>query len=105
MAFIIAAIDSQDRRRKVQSDLADAGHTVVTFSDGISALAEVVDGMPDAVVIGERLGDLASAQFCAAVQRHPHVAATPVVISSGDDLPQAVEDALGGSPESPHAAG
>jgi CheY-like chemotaxis protein len=108
MAFIVAAIETQERRRRVQSVLAAAGHTVVMFGDGTRALAEVVDGRPDTVVIGDRLGDLTSAQFRAAVRAHPEVARIPVVVSSGGpreddarwrdrDLREAVAAALGGA--------
>lgn len=59
----------------------------MVFRDGWRALAEVVDGAPDAVVIGARLVGPSCAQFCAALRAFPAVAAIPVVISAAAPTP------------------
>lgn len=82
MAFIVAAHRSADTRAIVRSVLEEAGHTVVLFSDGAHALAEITAGMPDAVVLDDRLGGMSGLEVRSALRACPVVAGIRVVVCS-----------------------
>lgn len=135
MAFVVAALGTGRTRQLVESVLGGAGHAVVSFGAGGPALAEVLAGLPDVVVLDDDLTGMTALHVRAAIRSSAPLAGIPIVICStaladpqvrvlgargdlvigradlGANLPAAVATALAGRPApqahrvSPLAAG
>jgi len=80
MAFLVAAFRGFGSRETACTALSAAGHTVVLFGDGAPALAEILAGQPEAVVLEDRLGRMNAGQVRAAMRADPATAAIPVIV-------------------------
>jgi CheY-like chemotaxis protein len=80
MAFVVAAFRRRDGRRIVHTSLAADGHTVVLFDAGVPAVAEVLAGAPDLVMIEGQLADMIAVQVCQALRWHPCTVGVPLVV-------------------------
>jgi CheY-like chemotaxis protein len=80
MGFVVAAFRRTDVQRMVRSALERDGHTVVLFKAGRPAIAEVVAGAPDLVVIEAQLLDMGAVEMCRTLRLHDPTIAVPIVI-------------------------
>jgi len=82
---ILIVDDSKTIRRTAESLLSNAGHNVVTASDGFSALAEVVEHHPDIIFLDIMMPRLDGYQTCALIKNNEKFRNTPVIMLSSKD--------------------
>jgi CheY-like chemotaxis protein len=80
MGFVVAAFRRPDIQHMVRLALGRDGHTTVFFKAGVPAIAEVVDGAPDLVVVEGQLLDMDAGDVCRTLRRHDSTMAVPIVI-------------------------
>lgn len=89
MAFIVAAIPDLQTRDRIQELLTAAGHIPVLFSCVVPAATEVLDGLPDAVVLDIRLPEPGVLHVLTAMHGQASAASIPVLVYGPVAGPQA----------------
>ena len=79
----VLVVDDQDTNRELISDmLASEGYDVVTAQDGLDALNQLAEPLPDVIISDLRMPRMSGFEFLAVVrQQFPHV---PVLVISGE---------------------
>ena len=77
--------DSKSARRVSTAHLTTAGFTVITASDGFTALADVVEHQPNIILADIVMPRLDGYQTCALLKRNPDYQSIPVVLVSSRD--------------------
>jgi CheY-like chemotaxis protein len=80
MAFIVAAIRDTATRGMIEAALAGLGHAVVFFRGGVPAVAEVLAGIPDLVILDGGLVDIGVLHVVQVMRAHPSTAVIPVLV-------------------------
>ncbi|WP_142811096.1 response regulator [Tepidiphilus olei] len=82
---ILVVDDSNTIRRSAEIFLGQAGHTIVLAEDGFSALAKVVDFMPDIIFVDVMMPRLDGYQTCALIKQNPKFRHIPVIMLTSKD--------------------
>lgn len=82
---ILVVDDSNTIRRSAEIFLGQAGYEVVLAEDGFSALAKVVDFMPDIIFIDVMMPRLDGYQTCALIKQNPKFRHIPVIMLTSKD--------------------
>ncbi len=77
--------DSQTIRSTAVSLLKEVGCEVLTANDGFEALAKIVDGRPDIILLDIMMPRLDGYQTCALVKHNTEFRQTPVIMLSSKD--------------------
>jgi CheY-like chemotaxis protein len=88
---VLVADDSPAACEVAADLLQEAGHKVLTASDGPEALARIRDHHPDAVVIKLMLPGLTAFELLREIRRDPRLCRTPVLIVSRVYKPDMVQ--------------
>lgn len=80
LARILVCDDEADLLELVAFNLRQAGHSVTTVRDGMSALAEARRQKPDLIVLDLMLPDLAGTEVCRRLRKDPVTQSIPIVM-------------------------
>jgi DNA-binding response OmpR family regulator len=93
MARIIFAEDDDAMRSMVTDVLTAAGHAVIAFADGGSAIAQVKAEPPDLVLLDYRMGTPDGFEVCRQIKDDPRLEHVPVLLLTAEND---VEDRIEG---------
>jgi two-component system alkaline phosphatase synthesis response regulator PhoP len=95
MKLLILVVDDESTmRRLLRFMLEHAGFTVVEAEDGYSALAQVNDARPDAIILDVMMPSMDGLQTCQILRGQEATADLPVIMLSAKTTPQAIIDGL-----------
>ena len=97
MAQILLVEDAPDNRNIAELILLDAGHTVVSVTDGVSAIAAAVDIHPDVILMDLSIPRIDGWEATRRLKLDPATSSIPVIAFTAHALPNDIERA--------HAAG
>lgn len=97
MAQILLVEDAPDNRNIAELILVDAGHTVFSVTDGVSALIAAADIQPDVILMDLSIPRLDGWEATRRLKLNPTTSAIPVIAFTAHALPNDIERA--------HAAG
>ena len=80
MATVLLAEDDADIRFLVTFKLERAGHCVRGFGDGLSALADAREHLPDLAILDIMMPAMSGLDVCRELRRDPATAAVPVIL-------------------------
>ncbi|AEV81201.1 hypothetical protein ACWT_0188 [Actinoplanes sp. SE50] len=80
MAFIVAAITDRHTRDRIQELLTAEGHIPMLFSRATPAATEIVDGLPDVVVLDAYLPEPEMTHVLTVMHEHAATAGIPVLV-------------------------
>jgi len=80
MATILLAEDDADIRFLITFKLAQAGHQLRVFADGLSALADAREHAPDLAILDFMMPGMSGLEVCKELRKDPATANTPVII-------------------------
>jgi two-component system phosphate regulon response regulator PhoB len=97
MAFILVVEDEADLQQIVAYNLRQAGHEVVTASNGEQALVQVRQRVPDLMVLDLMLPGMSGTDVCRAVKQDPATrqAAVLMLTAKGSEIDRVVGFELG----------
>jgi two-component system phosphate regulon response regulator PhoB len=97
MAFILVVEDEADLQQILAYNLRQAGHEVVTASNGEVALAEVKQRVPDLIVLDLMLPGMSGTEVCKIVKQDPATrkAAVLMLTAKGSEIDRVVGFELG----------
>ncbi|MEK7520311.1 MAG: response regulator [Patescibacteria group bacterium] len=95
MATIVLIEDETALQRTLAAALKDAGHTVVTASDGAAGLALAREHKPDAVILDLILPKMDGFSVLEALKKDKTTAHIPVVVLTNLEGPEDVERVVG----------
>jgi two-component system phosphate regulon response regulator PhoB len=97
MAFILVVEDEADLQQILAYNLRQAGHDVVTASNGEAALAQVQKRLPDLIVLDLMLPGMSGTDVCRAVKGDPATrsAAVLMLTAKGSEIDRVVGFELG----------
>jgi len=79
---LLVVDDEPALREVISSTLVARGYDVVTAKDGLEALDQLVESLPDMIISDLKMPRMSGFEFLAVVrQRFPHV---PVIATSGE---------------------
>jgi CheY-like chemotaxis protein len=94
--WILVVDDDRDIRDVVVLLLGLEGYEVVGACDGLDALGQIRErGRPGAVLLDLRMPRMSGADFVRALRRDPALAATPIIVVSGDTTATDVAASIG----------
>jgi len=82
MAKILIAEDEQDIRELVAFALRFAGHDVIAFTNGLEALENSKEIMPDLILLDVRMPVMTGYEACERIKSNPATTHIPVVFLS-----------------------
>ncbi|MGD0604668.1 MAG: response regulator [Streptosporangiaceae bacterium] len=80
MATILLAEDDADIRFLITFKLAQAGHQLRVFGDGLSALADAREHAPDLAILDFMMPGMSGLEVCRELRKDPATAHIPVII-------------------------
>jgi two-component system phosphate regulon response regulator PhoB len=97
MAFILVVEDEADLQQILAYNLRQAGHEVVTASNGEAALVEVKQRVPDLIVLDLMLPGMSGTEVCKIVKQDPATrkAAVLMLTAKGSEIDRVVGFELG----------
>jgi two-component system phosphate regulon response regulator PhoB len=97
MAFILVVEDEADLQQILAYNLRQAGHEVVTASNGEAALAQVRQRVPDLIVLDLMLPGMSGTEVCKLVKQDPATrqAAVLMLTAKGSEIDRVVGFELG----------
>jgi CheY-like chemotaxis protein len=97
MKWILLADDSPHAQRMGERILRDEGYSVVTVSDGETALLRLKDVRPDLVLADATLAGVSGVEICKFVKSAPDLANAKVALTVGalEDFDEAQSNAAG----------
>lgn len=93
MAHILIVEDAPDNRNIAELILLDAGHTVVSVSDGASALTAAAHIQPDVILMDLSLPRVDGWEATRRLKSNPATSAIPVIAFTAHTLPADLERA------------
>lgn len=89
---ILVVEDEVDLAEVVSYNLRQAGHEVVTITEGAPALAELRHRRPDLLVLDIMLPDISGIEVCRRLRRDPTIAQVPVIMvtAKGEEVDRIV---------------
>jgi two-component system phosphate regulon response regulator PhoB len=97
MARILVVEDEADLRQVLEYNLRDAGHEVVTFSEGRKAVTWAAEETVDLVLLDLMLPDISGLEVCRSLKANPRTREVPVVMvtARGEEIDRVVGFELG----------
>ncbi len=80
---VLIVEDSQTLRQMTQMTLEERGYTVLTASDGLTALQMLAETIPDIVVLDINLPDVDGFEVCKRIKADPRTRYVPVIMATG----------------------
>ncbi len=80
MATILTADDELDVLELLNINLRRAGHEVVTAADGLTAVKQAQEVIPDLMILDLMLPELHGFYVCEAIRRHPTTRHIPIIM-------------------------
>ena len=93
MAQILLVEDAPDNRNIAELILLDAGHTVISVADGVSALAAASDVHPDVILMDLSIPRLDGWEATRLLKLNPATSSIPVIAFTAHALPNDIERA------------
>lgn len=93
MAFILVAEDSPELREVYQRHLENAGHRIITASNGLDALAATLQFTPDLILMDLEMPQMDGLQALTCLKTDPryhNVRHIPVVLLTSHALPSEI---------------
>ena len=91
---IVIIEDEPDTAEMYAEMMRISGYEVVKYFGGLSAVAQLVDQKPDAVVLDLMMPDLSGLEVLNYIKEQPGLSSLPVIIVSAKTLPEDVEAGL-----------
>lgn len=91
---ILVIDDDDDTRETLVGLLIDEGFEAEGALSGAAALSRMDGFVPDAILLDHFMPVMNGEQFRAAVQAHPAWARIPIIVCTGDTVPQQVAAAV-----------
>lgn len=91
---ILIVDDEITVRRLLRFMLEHAGFTVVEAEDGYSALTQVKDARPDAIILDVMMPNMDGLQTCQILRGQEATADLPIIMLSAKTTPEAMVDGL-----------
>jgi len=82
---ILVVDDSPTVRKLISGKLEKSGHVVVCASDGVEALEQLENGLPDLVLLDITMPRMDGYEVCKQIRSNPEAKDLPVVMISGKD--------------------
>lgn len=82
---ILVVDDSPTVRKLISGKLEKSGHVVVCASDGVEALEQLENGLPDLVLLDITMPRMDGYEVCKQIRSNPQAKDLPVVMISGKD--------------------
>jgi CheY-like chemotaxis protein len=80
VARILVVDDEQDLVRVVVKIMEGRGHRVTTAKDGLDALTQVADELPDAIILDAQIPKIDGQEVCHRLKRDPRTRGVPIVM-------------------------
>jgi CheY-like chemotaxis protein len=80
VARILVVDDEQDLVRVVVKIMEGRGHRVTTAKDGLDALSQVADELPDAIILDAQIPKIDGQEVCHRLKRDPRTRGVPIVM-------------------------
>lgn len=91
---IVIIEDEPDTAEMYAEMMRISGYEVVKYFGGLSAVAQLVDQQPDAVVLDLMMPDLSGLEVLNYIKEQPGLSSLPVIIVSAKTMPEDVEAGL-----------
>jgi CheY-like chemotaxis protein len=85
MPYILVVEDHDDSARILTSLLTRCGHAATRVADGKQALAAVIQGVPDVIVLDVHLPEMDGVEFLRVLRGHPQWQSIPVILLTAAD--------------------
>jgi DNA-binding response OmpR family regulator len=91
---IVIIEDEPDTAEMFAEMMRISGYEVVNYFGGLSAVAQLVNQKPDAVVLDLMMPDLSGLEVLKFIKEQPSLSRLPVIIVSAKTMPEDVEAGL-----------